>query len=91
MNYLKFLRSREYEVKFRWLDKKTEGLIEYDKELISINLQLLVVTVFVHEALHAEHPDWEEERVEEATYRQVEKMKVREIKQLAGEVLARRK
>jgi hypothetical protein len=69
----------EYDLFFRWIDKQTYGLIEETKQVITINLELMVLEVFLHEYLHYRYPNWSERRVERETFRRIKKMPIRDI------------
>ena len=69
----------EYDLFFRWIDKKTYGLLEEDKQRITINVELMVLEVFLHEYLHYRYPKWGERRVEKETIRRMNRMTVRDM------------
>jgi len=70
----------EYDLFFRWIDKKTYGLIEEAKQVITINLDLHILETFLHEYLHWRFPDKKERWIEKETARRLKKMTRKEIR-----------
>ena len=69
----------ENELFFKWIDRNTYGIIEEEKQRITINLELLVLETFVHEYLHWRFPKWSEKRVERETERRMKRMTLKEV------------
>lgn len=84
-----FLGKEDYETVFRWIDKRTYGLTDFDKHLISINVYWAVADTLIHEYLHAKHPKWTEAHVRRRTAAIIRKMTVEEIIVMAKEALAK--
>jgi hypothetical protein len=84
---LKHLRT--HKLAFRWLDKTTLGQINFESKEISLNLALMVASVYIHETIHADHPDWSEARVTRAEEDRMRRMTVKEIHTLARRLLRR--
>jgi hypothetical protein len=84
-----FLKSGSCKLQFKWVNKKTLGVMDYDRNTITLNILLMVVGVYVHEWIHHEHPDWSEERVEKSENRRMRKMTAKEIKSLGKEIVLR--
>lgn len=76
---LEYLEDGEYEIKFSWIDKETYGEINHSKAIIMINLPLLLVLRFVHEVLHDEYPDLDEQSIINKTDRMIKRMTKAEI------------
>lgn len=72
-----------YNIAFGWIDKDALGICDHRKEKIVINIELLIVDTFVHEQLHACFPALTEKQVKEKTRKKVNRMTVREIRELA--------
>ncbi len=70
-------------LKFGWIDKSTFGRVIFDTEVITINLDLFIADVFIHERLHLQHQDWSEVRVIRETRKRIDRMTVKEIKGVA--------
>jgi hypothetical protein len=70
---------KENDLFFRWIDKQTYGLIEEDKQEITINIELLILEVMIHEYLHWRFPDKKERWIEKETDRRLKKMTRKEI------------
>lgn len=87
MKPLERLKKSDFRLLFRWIDKKTYGLIDFENETITVNLELFVVAVVIHELLHLEHPSWSEKMVLKTEERRVRRMSVKEIHQLARRLL----
>jgi hypothetical protein len=73
----------ECELFFRWIDRRTYGIIEWDKERITINIELLIVEVFVHEYLHWRFPEKGERWIEKETNRRLERMTLKQMSKYA--------
>jgi len=71
---------KENDLFFQWIDKKTYGLLEEDKQKITINLELHILETFIHEYVHWRFPDKGERWVEKETERRLKKMTRKEIK-----------
>jgi len=71
---------KENELFFEFIDKTTYGMMDWTKEKISINLDLLIVEVFLHEYIHWRNPDWSEKKVSKETDRRLNRMTIREMK-----------
>lgn len=71
---------KENELFFEFIDKKTYGLMDYSKGTISVNLDLLIVEVVLHEYLHWRYPEWRERKIEKETDKRLARMTVREMK-----------
>lgn len=87
MKLLDFLHSRDYDLRQRWIDKKTEAEINYLNQDIRINLDLVLTQIIAHEFLHDQYPWLSENQIIKKTYRYIDKMKVSEIKMIGRLVL----
>ena len=87
MKPIDFLKSGEYDLEFKWINKKTLGLIDPETRKITMNIELLFSYLFVHEFCHDEYPQ-EEEQIEIKTWQRLHRMTVAEIKELAGYLFA---
>ena len=70
---------QEYDLFFKWIDKRTYGIVDYGKEKIVINLELLVLETFLHEYLHWRFPEKHERWIERETNRRLERMKLKDV------------
>jgi hypothetical protein len=70
---------KENDLFFQWINKQTYGLIEEDKQKITINIELLILEVMIHEYLHWRFPDKKERWIEKETDRRLKKMTRKEI------------
>jgi hypothetical protein len=77
------LRKEGYVVKFGWLDKQCAGLIDLERRTITINLDLYIVSTFLHEFFHFSYPTLGEPAIRRKERKAVEKMTVLGIKNLA--------
>lgn len=82
-----FLKSREFDLVFGWIDKKTLGKIDFVNERITINLDLEVVDTYVHEWLHNVYPHLSERAIVKKTRKYVNRMTVARIRKLAQKLL----
>jgi hypothetical protein len=73
---------KEVDLFFSFISKQTYGIINFEKDTVVINIDLLLVEVFIHEYIHWLHNDWSEKRVEKATTRKINRMTVMQIKQV---------
>ena len=78
-------------IKFAWTSKTTVGILDYDRNLLLINLCLMISSTYIHEMLHYWHEGWSEDRVLRAENSAIRKMKVADIKKLATQVMRRAK
>jgi len=80
MKLIDWLKSRDYDLRLRWIDKNTQAEINYLDEVIRINLELVLAQIVTHEFLHDRYPDLEEKEIIRKTYKHIQRMKVSEIK-----------
>lgn len=71
---------KENDLFFEFINKQTYGMMDWGKDRISINLDLLIVEVFLHEYIHWKNPDWSEKKVEKETNRRLNRMTILEMK-----------
>lgn len=71
---------KENELFFRWINKRTYGLFEEDKQRVTINLELHILETTLHEYLHWRFPKKGERWIEKETDRRLKRMTVKEIK-----------
>jgi len=83
---LKHIEKEGYVLKFKWIDKDTYGIIHYDEKIL-INLNLMVVHVFLHEYYHMKYPDYSEKKVESMACRKLKRMTKAEITKLGKAIL----
>lgn len=77
----------KYTIRFGWIDKKTFGYAEFDTNKITINVDLFLADLAIHELLHLKHQEkWGERRVLKQTKRILSRLKVSQIKALARRV-----
>lgn len=87
MKALTALKDGELEIKTQWLSKKRWAELDFEKGRVVINFPLFLVSCFIHELTHWEHPDWSESRVVRSEQRQIKQMSVRTIKCLARRLI----
>ena len=88
MDFVEILN--EAEVRFKWINKKTFGECDRVDDTITINIWLILAEVFIHEALHYEHPDWKESRVISSTDCFLKRLTKKEIINLGKNLLLRK-
>ncbi len=81
------LSSRHYDIIFGWRNKKDFGSINQKNKIITINVELFVAVMLIHELLHEKYPSLKEEEIIAKAWRSIERMKTKEIKKLAGKLL----
>jgi hypothetical protein len=81
------LSQRIYSIIFDWRNKKHLGLINRQKKIITINIELFVVIMLIHELLHEKHPLLREEEIIAKAWRVIDRMKTVQIRQLARKLL----
>jgi hypothetical protein len=74
-------------IRFGWISKMHVGVMDYDKNQITINLVLMVVGTYIHEMCHYRHEKWSEERVLIYEANQLRRMTVRDIKKLYRQIV----
>lgn len=79
---LDFILSGEYKFRFGWISKKTYGLIERDKEIITVNYHLLICEILLHEIIHALTGSDNERVVQCKTTKTLKGLTVEEIKKI---------
>lgn len=87
MKALAALKDGELEIKVKWLSKKRWAELDFEKGLVVINFPLFLVSCFIHELTHWEHPDWSEARVVRSKQYQIKRMPIRTIKRLARRLI----
>ena len=87
MKPLDLLKLSGYRLRFRWLNKKTYGLIDFQRETITINLELFVTATAVHELAHLEKPDLSERKIIKLERARVNRMTTKDIRTLARKLL----
>ena len=70
---------KENELFFSWINKQTYGLMEHDKQRITINIELHVLETFLHEYIHWRFPDKGERWVEKETNRRLKRMPIKDV------------
>ena len=88
-NLIREVIEGEVIVAEHWLDKKTYGMYvetEKGKRLILLNSHLFFSSTFLHEFLHFKHPNWSEKKVYKETDKLINKLSVKELKELAKKV-----
>jgi len=86
---LKHIENDGYKIRFKWLDKHTEGELDYERQTLTINLPLFVVEVFLHEYIHFKYEKLSEREVIKKTNRKIMRMSAADIKKLAKKLLER--
>lgn len=84
---LEFLESRECEVNFGWLGKNTFGQLDYEKDVITINILLLLAATYIHECLHYLYSEKSEEEICEMTNKALNRLPVSLIKKIGIKLL----
>jgi hypothetical protein len=77
---VEFICQGEYKFQFGWIDKNTYGLIERDKETITVNYPLLITEILIHEILHATTGSDNEKSINLQTTNTLKRLTVEEIK-----------
>jgi len=85
MKLIDFIKSRDYDILPRWIDKDTLAEIDYLNMVIRINLELILTQIVAHEFLHDCYPDLAEGKILKKTIRYLNRMKVPEIKAVGRE------
>jgi hypothetical protein len=75
-----FIQSGDYKFRFGFINKKTYGLIERDKEVITVNYHLLICEILLHEITHALTGSDNERVVQCKTTNTLKRLTVEEIK-----------
>ena len=76
-----------FKIQFGWIDKDTLGIADYDKKLIVINWEIMVVSTWLHEDAHRRHPNWNEKRTLAFDKKALQRMTVKEIRAKARQLL----
>lgn len=86
---LEFIESRECEIVFRWIDKKTEGKMNVEKEIICLNLHLMIASAFLHEYFHyiKDSNGKSEAEIEAQVDKFLKSLRVGQIQQIAHKVM----
>lgn len=75
-----FLESKKYDIRLRWIDKRTEADITIENRMIRMNLELILTNIITHEFLHDQYPKLSEAKISNKTLKYIRRMKVAEIK-----------
>lgn len=67
----------------KWLDKTTFGMVDLKTGEIWINEDLFLADTLIHERTHFKHPKWSERQVIRQTLKEIDRMTVQEIRNLA--------
>ena len=84
---IEFLNSNEYEIQIRWINKFTCGIIDNKKEIIVINLWLMIADTMIHEFLHYKYPKASEREILAKTFKKLNRLTVKQIYDLAVKVV----
>jgi hypothetical protein len=87
----RFFEDDDYELVLGWLDKRTYGLWESDKGKVTINFELLIMEVLIHELLHVFYEEMLEKAVVKKTRAVLEAMSVKDIRKYATLAMIRGK
>lgn len=69
-------------LKFGWIDKNTFGLYTHATKNVKINIALIIVEVFLHEAMHEQYPNATEKQVKEKTVRKLARLSIKEHREI---------
>ena len=89
-NLFRDIRNRKIKIVFAFIDKETLGLyatLSDGKHILIINLDLLIVDTFIHELCHHNHPTFSESKVYKLTTRKVNRLSMKEIKEISKLVM----
>jgi len=76
-----------YVIKLDWITKHIEGQIDFDNKLLKINVDLILVQVFLHEYAHYKYPAIKSEKViDEKALKILRRMTKKQIKILAYKI-----
>ena len=70
------------QLEFGWINKGTLGTYDFDKCIIKLNVALLVIETFVHEALHREYPDASEKEIIKKTSKKIGRLTRSEMSEI---------
>lgn len=73
----------KFTIKYGWTSKDSWAWCDLDRNEITLNIDLYLATMYLHEACHLLHPEWSERRVVVQTERLITRLKVQQIKDLA--------
>ncbi|MDP2677045.1 MAG: hypothetical protein Q8O83_05185 [bacterium] len=51
---IRTLAEEKYKIIFSWINKRDWGIMLFDTDIIQINLELILATLYIHEWYHAE-------------------------------------
>lgn len=83
---LEYLQSGEFEIQFSWIDKSTLARVDPASERIVINLSLHLVETFIHEYLHCQYPQLDEQAICRKTEKMLSRISEKDIRRI-GEML----
>ena len=82
------------DIKFCFINKNTHGTFNRQTNKIKLNLETMVVEVFLHEVMHSIHPlldrEEDEEIIDELTFRVWKRLTTQQIRAVAKKLLERR-
>ena len=63
-----------------WIDKNTLGMLDNQREIVVLNIQLIVLGVLLHEFYHWKYPGiMSEETIEKMATNRINKMSIKQI------------